>query len=498
MKLIWLFLIFIPFFAFGQAPEKVSFQAVVYDNQNKLAANRDVKVRLSILSGTIDGTVVYQEIHSVKTNGSGLFTLEVGNGNSTIGTFGAINWGSAPHFLKREFDLTGGDNYSISGIGQILSVPYAIYASVSDTTLKVPDDSPTNELQMLSISNDTIYLTDGGFVKLPSGMIDTDQQSLSTSRVGNQITIEIERGTGITFTDNVDDADNSPTNELQMLSISNDTIYLTDGGFVKLPVDNGSAINQMLYWNGSKWVTLNSGSNGQLLTVNGGGLSWITLPPHIQYSPNTLFCASRATEIIEVTNPTTGKTWMDRNLGANRAATSSTDVESYGSLYQWGRGSDGHQCINRYADDGVTSYETTDNLSITDQPRLGDFILATNSPFDWRSPQNENLWQGVNGLNNPCPSGYRIPTGSELNAERLSWNSNDATGAYASPLKFTVGGRRNANSGSFANVGLDGIYWSSTVSSSESFFLVIYNNNAAVESNTGRRATGVSVRCIKD
>jgi hypothetical protein len=166
MKLIWLFLIFIPFFAFGQAPEKVSFQSVVYDNQNKLAANRDVKVRLSILSGTIDGTVVYQEIHSVKTNGSGLFTLEVGNGNSTIGTFGAINWGSAPHFLKREFDLTGGDNYSISGIGQILSVPYAIYASVSDTTLKVPDDSPLNEIQQLTRRGDTIFISEGNYIVL--------------------------------------------------------------------------------------------------------------------------------------------------------------------------------------------------------------------------------------------------------------------------------------------------------------------------------------------
>lgn len=49
------------------------------------------------------------------------------------------------------------------------------------------------------------------------------------------------------------------------------------------------------------------------------------------------------TKVVEVTNPATGKTWMDRNLGASRAATSPTDASSFGDLYQWGRGADGHQ-----------------------------------------------------------------------------------------------------------------------------------------------------------
>lgn len=34
---------------------------------------------------------------------------------------------------------------------------------------------------------------------------------------------------------------------------------------------------------------------------------------------------------------------MDRNLGVSRIATSSTDSEAYGDLYQWGRLSDGHE-----------------------------------------------------------------------------------------------------------------------------------------------------------
>ncbi len=54
-------------------------------------------------------------------------------------------------------------------------------------------------------------------------------------------------------------------------------------------------------------------------------------------------CRDNATTVVEVTNPTTGRTWMDRNLGASQAATSITDALAYGDLYQWGRCADGHQ-----------------------------------------------------------------------------------------------------------------------------------------------------------
>ena len=190
--------------------------------------------------------------------------------------------------------------------------------------------------------------------------------------------------------------------------------------------------------------------------------------------------------IGEVSNPTTGKTWMDRNLGASQVATSSTDEASYGDLYQWGRGSDGHQ---------LRTSETTPTLSSTDQPGNGNFIIAPTSPFDWRSSQNVNLWQGVNGINNPCPSGYRLPTEAELNEERTSWSSNNAAGAFASPLKLPVAGIRNTN-GSLNVVGVAGNYWSSTVTGDFSRNLYFDSSNAFM--NTSRRADGFSVRCLKD
>jgi hypothetical protein len=102
-----------------------------------------------------------------------------------------------------------------------------------------------------------------------------------------------------------------------------------------------------------------------------------------------------------------GKVWIERNLGASRVARASNDEQAYGDLYQWGRLADGHQCRN--------SANTT-TLSSSNVPGHNKFIVAPSYLWDWRSPQNHILWQRVNGINNPCPTGYRLPTNAELDA----------------------------------------------------------------------------------
>jgi len=206
-----------------------------------------------------------------------------------------------------------------------------------------------------------------------------------------------------------------------------------------------------------------------------------------QYPAGTVHCTAGATAVVDVTNPTTGKIWMDRNLGATQVATSSSDASSYGDLYQWGRRADGHQC---------RTSPTTATLSSIDQPAHGNFILAPNAPGDWRSPQNANLWQGVNGVNNPCPTGYRLPTETEINSESLSWNQGNSAGAFASPLKFSLAGYRSYNTGSINNVGNFSDCWSSTISGTSSRYILF--DAAYTSMYTGQRAHGISVRCIKD
>ena len=194
------------------------------------------------------------------------------------------------------------------------------------------------------------------------------------------------------------------------------------------------------------------------------------------------------TKIVEVKS-STGKIWMDRNLGASRVATSSNDEASYGDLYQWGRRADGHQIRNS---------ATTSTLSSTDVPGNGNFIFTTASPYDWRSGQNSNLWKGVNGTNNPCPVGYRLPTDAEWNAERSSWDISYRTsaGAFASPLKLPSAGVRSFSNGGLGNAGATGNYWSSTVANSTSGHFYFTTSTSYINSNN--RAFGFSVRCIKD
>ncbi len=181
-----------------------------------------------------------------------------------------------------------------------------------------------------------------------------------------------------------------------------------------------------------------------------------------------------------------GRCWLDRNLGATQVATSSNDAAAFGDLFQWGRGDDGHQ---------IRTSSTINTLSNTDSPGHGNFIFAPNIPTDWRSPQNSSLWQGINGVNNPCPSGFRLPTRAELDAERLSWGSNqNSIGAFASPLKLPLAQFRHYGNGNFFSG--TGAYWSSTIISRFAHRFRFSSTSAYM--NLGNRADGVSVRCIKE
>lgn len=209
----------------------------------------------------------------------------------------------------------------------------------------------------------------------------------------------------------------------------------------------------------------------------------ISVSVAIGYPIGTVHCSGSPTVIVPITNPFTGKIWMDRNLGASQVAASSTDSDSYGDLYQWGRGADGHQC---------RTSSTTSTLSSTDQPGGGDFIIGAE---DWRSTSNDNLWQGISGVNNPCPTGYRIPTTAEWNDERASWGQANSAGAFNS-IYMTLAGNREYSNGALNNLGSVGFYWTSSISGPNSGNVGLSSGGVGVGSIS--RAYGFSVRCIKN
>ena len=192
-----------------------------------------------------------------------------------------------------------------------------------------------------------------------------------------------------------------------------------------------------------------------------------------------------------------GLEWLDRNLGATQVATGPTDAASYGHYYQWGRYADGHQI--------KTSSSITGPVN-TDTPGSSFVKVANVNPWDWRTPQ-QTLWLGINGTNNPCPSGFRIPTQAEL-ANLFSHIPNFTTAtcgatssckdvAANSLLKLPSGGYRDFSSAGLISVGSSGSCWSSTVNG-VSAYNPGFNATNVYPTNNNFRAYGLSVRCLKD
>ena len=199
--LLFLYLLQITFIHAQTPPNAFNYSAVARNASGQPIANSTVGIQISILKTSTVGTTVYRENHAVNTDAFGLFNLVIGAGSIQSGSMTTINWGNDHYYLRVGMDASGGTNFLTMGTTQLLSVPYALYAKSAGTVTNSNDNdtSATNELQALSLKNDTIYLTNGGFVKLPLSK------------------------------------DTSATNELQTLSIKNDTIFLSNGGFVKLP-----------------------------------------------------------------------------------------------------------------------------------------------------------------------------------------------------------------------------------------------------------------------
>ena len=117
--------------SFGQVPQKFSYQAVIRNSDQSLLQQIPVGMRVSILQGSPAGTVVYRETCSPNptTNINGLVTVSIGTGTPELGSMSGIDWSAGPYFISVETDPSGGSNYTINGVSELQSVPYALYAA---------------------------------------------------------------------------------------------------------------------------------------------------------------------------------------------------------------------------------------------------------------------------------------------------------------------------------------------------------------------------------
>ncbi|MBN2175009.1 MAG: hypothetical protein JW731_12820 [Bacteroidales bacterium] len=136
-----LFLLILSFNAFSQNPRAFKYQAILRDTSGNVIPNQNVSLIVGLLEGRMDGTEVFSELHQTETNNFGLIDVEIGNGNNLYGSLDGLVWGDSIYFMRIELDETGGSNYQLMGISQILSVPIALYARESGDTSRWRQDS---------------------------------------------------------------------------------------------------------------------------------------------------------------------------------------------------------------------------------------------------------------------------------------------------------------------------------------------------------------------
>ncbi len=217
-------------FLHAQVPQGISYQAVARDQSGDVLKNTNMTVRLAILQGGPDGTVVWQEDHPVTTNDFGLFSLMIGDPDASatggsLSSFDEIDWSLGDYYLHVSLDLQDGGGFVLLGETALLTVPYAYYAR--DVENKDDADAdPANEIQDLQLNGNLLSLTLNGnptMIDLSPYLDNTDDQQLQLT--GH--TLGITGGNTVTLPDNVNDADADPANEIQDLQLNGNILTIT-------------------------------------------------------------------------------------------------------------------------------------------------------------------------------------------------------------------------------------------------------------------------------
>ncbi|OFX82276.1 MAG: hypothetical protein A2W99_09470 [Bacteroidetes bacterium GWF2_33_16] len=317
---------------YAQVPNKFNYQAVLRNNAGELIKNQSVTVQISIIDSSLSGTTIYREQHAKITNNYGQVDLIIGNGSSDIGTFSDINWTVSDKFVKIEVNT--GSGLTSMGTSQLLAVPYAMYANevlnkndadadslneIQNLTLEGvnlsiskgntidlgilqdgvddADNDSTNEIQDLNLTNNVLTITrksNPTEINLAAFTgTNTDEQQLSL----NETILSISGGNTVDLSplqDGVNDADSDPANELQNLTLTGDTLKMSNGNQVVFPYDS------------SKWA-----ANGNKLYYNTGNVGIGTNDPMSKLEVKSTSTTGALFQVINANNDTVFAVYPD-------------------------------------------------------------------------------------------------------------------------------------------------------------------------------------------
>lgn len=468
----------------AQSPNKFKYQTVVRDNSGNIIQNHPIAFKISLLQGSNTGTVSYCETQSVSTNDFGLANLEIGNGIIISGSINTINWANGPYFVKIELDIANGTNFIIMGTSQLLTVPYAMYAEKTSATGYTETDpafgvSPAHSITTNDINNWNTTFGWGnhaGLYKLISWIPSwSDIINKPTTIAGYGITDAFDGTYGSLIGKPAlwDSTWATIKNKPNLATVA------TTGSYNDLSnkpgVTVGANIGDMQYWNGTTWVILPVGQNGQYLQINssnipawsgaifptinttsvslitnttaicggnitndGGaiitarGVCWsTTVNPTIAILTKTNDGAGAGTFTSLITGLIANTTYYMRAYASNSAGTAYGNQVSFTTLQNNNIISMTDYDGNIYDSIRIGNQTWLKQNLKTTHYRNGDFIpnvtdttswsnLTTGAYCDYNNiPSNSTTygrlynWYTVNDTRNICPVGWHVPSDSE-------------------------------------------------------------------------------------
>lgn len=278
--------VYLPQQASAQAPQKLSYQAVIRNSTSQLVTNTKIGMKISILQGSATGTSVYTETQTPTTNANGLVNVEIGG----LTGFDLINWGSNSYYLKSETDPLGGTNYTIVGTTQLLSTPYALYATKAGNGFSGSYVDLTNKPTLSTVAASGSYADLLNKPTLFSGVYAdlTSKPTFATVATTGGYADLLNKP--VLFSGSYVDLTNKPT--FATIATSGSYTDLLNKPLLVYTA-TAPASGSMLYYNGTAWSLLNKGTDAQVLKLETGMPKWKNLSDYGSVIPAAIFNVSQ-------------------------------------------------------------------------------------------------------------------------------------------------------------------------------------------------------------